>query len=85
MIQETQIIGNSDYTDEKGYELVLRCANNELIWGFYRNGNIKGTINDSQFDVCYINSGDNWLEIAEEKLQIKFKCYDIYTEKYLAR
>lgn len=79
----TQLVGLNDKTDYREWELVVRCSPDGILWGFYRDANHKGTISDSQFNVTHTpKSSQNWIEEAEEKLQMKFKCYSIFEEDY---
>lgn len=74
----TQLILLNEYTDMKEYELVIKKVDN-LVWGFYRDANNRGTISDSQFDVFY-RENDIENESLQEELKIHFNAYYLSTE-----
>jgi hypothetical protein len=66
----TDYIAANDYTDSKGYELVVRVMADGFSFAWYRYADTKKQVSDSQFD-CGTIDPDN----AEEIIKDKFNCY----------
>jgi hypothetical protein len=62
----TDYIGLNEYTDSKGYELIIRVFEDGFAFAWYVDADSKKVIDDSQFD-CSDKGG---IDSIEEKLKL---------------
>lgn len=73
--QITQVTGYNEQLDSNNRELVLKCTEDGLIWGYVAENGHR--ISDSQFDVTMLDSSNysNWSDQARDILAQKYGCY----------
>ncbi len=74
-----QLVGLNEHTDSHNWELVIRQVD-DLFWGFYRDGDHKGTISDSQFRISHRDGKITDLAI-QDWLKERFSFYALYEEQ----